>query len=62
MSAFILRLVNESCLFFGDSMLSVIDMSGTLHLFDVESESGKAKPIDFQRRDVWDVRWAWVSI
>lgn len=41
------------------SIMSIIDMSGTLHLFDVDSDTGKAKSLDFQRRDVWDVRWAW---
>lgn len=43
-------------------MMSIIDMSGVLHFFETKSESGVAKPIDFQRRDVWDIRWARVSI
>ncbi|OQR74556.1 WD repeat domain 35 [Tropilaelaps mercedesae] len=41
------------------NIMSIIDMSGTLSLYEVEGESGKAKQIDFIRRDVWDVRWAW---
>lgn len=43
------------------SMMSVIDMSGNLSLYGIESDSSKANQVDFHRKDVWDVRWAWVS-
>ncbi|XP_028969091.1 WD repeat-containing protein 35 [Galendromus occidentalis] len=40
------------------TVMSIIDMSGVLHFYDIKAESGVAKDIDFQRRDVWDIRWA----
>ncbi|XP_022697490.1 WD repeat-containing protein 35-like [Varroa jacobsoni] len=42
-----------------NTMMSVIDMSGNLSLYGIESDSSKANQVDFHRKDVWDVRWAW---
>ncbi|CAN7998731.1 unnamed protein product [Ixodes hexagonus] len=40
------------------SRMSVIDITGNLVLHDLEARSSQGEPLPFERRDVWDVKWA----
>lgn len=48
-----------------NSRLAIIDISGILTFFDLESKFVNAEgqevigqQLDFERKDVWDMRWA----
>ncbi|XP_065296308.2 WD repeat-containing protein 35 isoform X2 [Dermacentor albipictus] len=40
------------------SRMSVIDITGCLLLYDLEARSSEGEQLTFERRDVWDVKWA----
>ncbi|XP_077517801.1 intraflagellar transport protein Oseg4 [Amblyomma americanum] len=40
------------------SRMSVIDITGCLLLFDLEARSLEGEQLAFERRDIWDVKWA----
>ncbi|CAN8003269.1 unnamed protein product [Ixodes pacificus] len=40
------------------SRMSVIDITGNMLLHDLEARSSQGEQLAFERRDVWDVKWA----
>ena len=40
------------------SRVSVIDISGVLHFYDMDADGGKGEQLDFARKDTWDMMWA----
>lgn len=40
------------------SRMSVIDITGCLLLYDLDARSSEGEQLTFERRDVWDVKWA----
>lgn len=40
------------------SRMAVIDITGCLLLYDLEARSSEGEQLAFERRDVWDVKWA----
>ncbi|CAD7934483.1 unnamed protein product [Amoebophrya sp. A120] len=38
--------------------LLVVDINGILSLYDVDKRKGQVTQLEFERKDVWDVKWA----